>query len=104
MFNYKKDKAGFYATIVLATLATVIVAASLVLLFMGISQGQWDYYNLPIRFILGFGWLLLVATVLTRVGIFRMQMLKKRQANGLKNQHGELEESSPHGQSAAPHQ
>jgi len=89
MFHYRKDKAGFFATIVLAVLAAAIVVSSLVLLFMGIARGQWDYYSLPIRLVIGIGWLLLVATVLTRVGIFRMQMLRKRQLQGQKSAHGD---------------
>lgn len=87
MFNYRKDKAGFFATIVLALLAAAIVVSSLILLFMGIARGQWDYYSMPIRLIIGIGWLLLVATVLTRVGIFRLQMLRRRQMQGQQNPH-----------------
>jgi len=87
MFNYRKDKAGFFATIVLALLAAAIVVSSLILLFMGIARGQWDYYSMPIRLIIGIGWLLLVATVLTRVGIFRVQMLRRRQMQGQQNHH-----------------
>lgn len=87
MFNYRKDKAGFFATIVLTMLTSAIVIASLVLLFMGISRGQWDYYSFPIKMVIGFGWILLVATVLTRVSIFRMQMLKKRERLGQKGHH-----------------
>jgi FlaA1/EpsC-like NDP-sugar epimerase len=87
MFNYRKDKAGFFATIVLAMLTSAIVIASVVLLFMGISRGQWDYYSGPIKMVIGFGWVLLVATVLTRVSIFRMQMLKKRERLGQKGPH-----------------
>jgi len=87
MFNYRKDKAGLFATIVLALLAAAIVVSSLILLFMGIARGQWDYYSMPIRLIIGIGWLLLVATVLTRVGIFRAQMLRRRQMQGQQNSH-----------------
>lgn len=95
MFNYRKDKTGFFATLILAGLVSGMIIASLVLLFMGIAKGQWDYYSLPIRLILGIGWLLLMATVLTRVGIFRMQMLKKRKLQGQKAPHADDDPNPP---------
>ena len=88
MFNYRKDKAGFFSAIVLACLVAAMVIASLILLFMGAARGQWDYYSLPIRLVIGIGWVLLVATVLTRVGIFRVQMLRKRRLQGERDPHG----------------
>lgn len=95
MFNYRKDKTGFFATLILGVLFSAMVIATLVLLFMGVAKGQWDYYNLPIRFVLGIGWLLLMATVLTRVAIFRMQMLKKRKLLGRKAPHADDDPDPP---------
>ncbi|RLS41281.1 MAG: hypothetical protein DWH82_00655 [Planctomycetota bacterium] len=80
MFNYRKDKAGFVMTLVLGGILAAGVIATLVMLFMGLSRGVWDYYSLPIRIVLGCAWVMLVISVLVRVGIFRFQM-KARQRN-----------------------
>lgn len=76
MFNFRKDKAGFFATLIVVPLLIGLAVVPLALFVMGSALGH--DFSLPIKIVFGICWPLLVITVLVRVWIFRVQMVAKR--------------------------
>lgn len=76
MFNFRKDKAGFFATLIVVPLLIGLAVVPLALFITGSALGH--DFSLPIRIVFGVCWPLLVITVLVRVWIFRVQMVAKR--------------------------
>jgi hypothetical protein len=81
MFSFRRDKMGFFAGIVLMTIAAGTFLSTLVLVMVGLAQGDWSAYLLPVKWILGSAWVLSIATVLTRIHVFGWQLRRaQRQA------------------------
>jgi hypothetical protein len=73
MFSFRRDKVGFFITIILLTIAAGTVVSTLVLLIVGIAQGDWKAYLLSVKWILGSAWVACIITVLVRLKIFKWQ-------------------------------
>jgi hypothetical protein len=72
MFSFRKDKTGFFVTIILSCLFGVALLAPLgVLLF-----GDWNADIWLLKWVWGTCWVLAIVTVLARLAIFRWQMLR----------------------------
>ena len=84
MFNFREDKAGFFATLIVVPLLIGLAVVPLVLFLTGSALGQ--DLSLPIKIFFGVCWPLLVVTVLVRVWIFRVQMIAKKNNEQRKNQ------------------
>jgi hypothetical protein len=80
MFSFRRDKVGFFVTLILILIAVGTFINTLVLVVVGLAQGNWTMYSLPMKIVLASAWVLCIATVLTRVAIFRMQMLRAERA------------------------
>jgi hypothetical protein len=80
MFSFRRDKVGFFVTLILILIAVGTFINTLVLVVVGLAQGNWTMYSLPMKIVLASAWVLCIATVLTRVAIFRMQMLRDERA------------------------
>lgn len=76
MFNFREDKAGFFATLIVVPLLVGLAVVPLVLFLTGSALGH--DLSLPIKIVFGVCWPLLVITVLVRVWIFRVQMIAKK--------------------------
>ncbi len=79
MFSFRQDKVGFFVTLILILIAASTLISSIVLVWVGFATGSWGAF-LAFKIVVACGWVLCIATVLTRVGIFRMQMLRAEQA------------------------
>lgn len=73
MFSFRRDKAGFFITLILLTIVAGTVISTLVLLIVGIAQGDWKAYLLSMKWILGSAWVACIITVLVRLKIFKWQ-------------------------------
>lgn len=73
MFSFRRDKTGFFVTIILLTIATGTVVSTLVLLIVGMAQGDWKEYLLSMRWVLGSAWIACIITVLVRLKIYKVQ-------------------------------
>jgi uncharacterized membrane protein YciS (DUF1049 family) len=73
MFSFRRDKTGFFVTIILIVIATGTVISTLVLLIVGIAQGNWKEYLLSVKWILGSAWVACIITVLIRLRIYKWQ-------------------------------
>jgi hypothetical protein len=73
MFSFRRDKTGFFVTIILVVIATGTVISTLVLLIVGIAQGNWKEYLLSVKWILGSAWVACIITVLIRLRIYKWQ-------------------------------
>jgi hypothetical protein len=80
MFSFRRDKTGFFATLILLAIVTATVVSTLVLLVLGVAQGDWKAYLLGVKWVLGSAWVLCIFTVLVRVTIFRWQMIRRERA------------------------
>jgi|SRR5579875_113404 heme/copper-type cytochrome/quinol oxidase subunit 2 len=83
MFSFRRDKTGFFVTIILLTIVTGTVISTLVLLMMGIAQGNWKEHLLSVKWILGSAWVACIITVLIRLKIYKWQhdqALKRQKA------------------------
>ncbi len=91
MFSFRRDKVGFFVTLILILIAVGTFINTLVLIVVGLAQGNWTMYSLPMKIVLASAWVLCIATVLTRVAIFRMQQLRAERARQAAAQaaHGE---------------
>lgn len=76
MFNFREDKAGFFATLIVVPLLVALAVVPLALFVTGSALGQ--DLSLPIKIVFGVCWPLLVITVLVRVWIFRVQMMSRK--------------------------
>jgi len=81
MFSFRKDKAGFFTTLLVVPLLVGLGVVPL-LFIIGLTLGKLDDFSLPIKIFFGVCWPLLVVTVLIRVWIFRVQMINKRKREG----------------------
>jgi hypothetical protein len=93
MFSFRRDKMGFFATLVLLTIVGGTLISTLVLLVVGIAQGNWKEHLLSVKWILGSAWVLCIVTVLTRVHVFGWQ-LRRAQRQEEARQAEEAKESS----------
>ena len=84
MFNFREDKAGFFATLIVVPLLIGLAVVPLALFVTGSALGQ--DLSLPIKIFFGVCWPLLVITVLVRVWIFRVQMIAKKNNEQRKNE------------------
>ena len=73
MFSFRRDKTGFFVTIILLTIATGTLISTLVLLIVGMAQGDWKSYLLSMRWVLGSAWVACIITVLVRLKIYKVQ-------------------------------
>lgn len=81
MFSFRKDKVGFFSALALSIIALGTLIATLVLLFTGIYQGNWDYYSIPMRIVLGISWIVCISIVWTRVIIYDRQRLRGKKTD-----------------------
>lgn len=102
MFSFRRDKVGFFVTLILLTIAAGTVISTLVLLIVGIAQGDWKAYLLSVKWILGSAWVACIITVLVRLKIFKWQYdraLRQQEGTGTEQQTsqatGKSESSSP---------
>ena len=73
MFSFRRDKTGFFVTIILLIIVTGTAISTLVLLLVGIAQGNWKDYLLSVKWILGSAWVACIITVLIRLKIYKWQ-------------------------------
>jgi hypothetical protein len=73
MFSFRSDKTGFFVTIILLALLGVAIAATLAVLLSGFQAGT---FWIVVKSIWGTWWVLTIITVLTRLAIFRWQMIR----------------------------
>lgn len=73
MFSFRRDKAGFFITIILLTIVAGTAISTLVLLVIGIAEGNWKEYLLSMKWVLGSAWVACIITVLVRLKIFKWQ-------------------------------
>jgi type VI protein secretion system component VasK len=72
MFSFRSDKTGFFVTIILLVLLGAAVVSTLVVLLLG----HWDEHVWILKWVWGTWWVLCIITVLTRLAIFRWQMMR----------------------------
>jgi hypothetical protein len=72
MFSFRSDKTGFFVTIILLVLLGAAVVSTLVVLVLG----GWDEHVWILKWVWGTWWVLCIITVLTRLAIFRWQMMR----------------------------
>ena len=101
MFSFKKDKTGFFSALSLIILVVVTFIITGILLAQGIKEGNWEYYSIPIKIVLGVFWLACMAIVLTRIGVFAVQRANKKLEE---LQTGESPASQPDSQNTDPEQ
>ncbi len=101
MFSFKKDKTGFFSALSLIILAVATVITTGILLAEGIKEGNWEYYSIPIKIILGVFWLACMTIVLTRIGVFAVQRGNKKLEE---QQSGESPAPQPDSQNTEPEQ
>ena len=73
MFSFRRDKAGFFITIILLTIVTGTAISALVLLIVGIAQGDWKAHLTSTKVVIGSAWVACIITVLIRLKIFKWQ-------------------------------
>jgi len=73
MFSFRRDKAGFFITIILLTIVTGTAISTLVLLIVGIAQGDWKAHLISTKVVLGSAWVACIITVLIRLKIYKWQ-------------------------------
>lgn len=84
MFSFRRDKTGFFVTIILLTIVGGTLISTLVLLIIGMAQGDWKSYLLSMKWILGSAWVACIITVLVRLRIYKWQYdraLRQRESN-----------------------
>jgi len=73
MFSFRRDKTGFFVTIILLMIVAGTVISTLTLLVVGIVQGDWKAHLLSVKWILGSAWVACIVTVLVRLKIYKWQ-------------------------------
>jgi hypothetical protein len=76
---YKSGALSFSMTVTLVSLTGATAIASAVIWIMGDVFGDWLMW-LILKIIWGVYWIAVIAIVLTRIGVFRLHMLKAKQA------------------------
>jgi hypothetical protein len=92
MFSFRSDKTGFVVTLLLTVLAAGTVISTLVLLLVGLAQGDWSAHLLSVKWVLAGAWVACILIILVRVKIFGYQMRSRRR----------VEEASDDGQANSP--
>ncbi len=82
MFSFRRDKVGFFITIILLTIVTGTAISTLVLLIVGIAQGDWKSHLISTKVVLGSAWVACIITVLIRLKIFKWQQDRRQQDPG----------------------
>jgi hypothetical protein len=89
MFSFRRDKTGFFVTIILMTIVGGTLVSTLVLLIVGIAQGDWKSHLLSVKWILGSAWVACIITVLIRLRIYKWQYdraIRQRETNAANGQ------------------
>jgi hypothetical protein len=73
MFSFRRDKTGFFVTIILLIIVTGTAVSTFVLLIVGTAQGNWKEHVLSVKWILGSAWVACIITVLIRLRIYKWQ-------------------------------
>lgn len=97
MFSFRRDKTGFFVTIILLTIVAGTLISTLVLLIVGIAQGDWKSHLLSVKWVLGSAWVACIITVLIRLKIYKVQYdrAQKRPSIEAKAESGEQAASAP---------
>jgi hypothetical protein len=102
MFSFRRDKVGFFSGIALMVIVGGTAISTLVLFLLGLAQGDWKAYLLPVKWILGVAWVLCIVTVMVRVHVFGWQLRRaQQQAEAARQQPEEQGEEGP-GAKAGP--
>jgi hypothetical protein len=72
MFSFRSDKTGFFVTIILLVLLGAAIVGTLGVLLLG----NWNQHVWILKWVWGTWWVLCIITVLTRLAIFRWQMMR----------------------------
>ena len=72
MFSFRSDKTGFFVTIIMMVLLGAAIVGTAVVLLLG----QWAQHLWILKIVWGTWWVLCIITVLTRLAIFRWQMIR----------------------------
>ncbi|HTU17894.1 MAG TPA: hypothetical protein VMG10_07500 [Gemmataceae bacterium] len=89
MFSFRRDKTGFFVTIILLTIVGGTIISTLVLLIFGMAHGDWKSHLLSVKWILGSAWVACIITVLIRLRIYKWQYdraLRQRETNATNGQ------------------
>jgi hypothetical protein len=70
MFSFRRDKTGFFVTLILL----ILVGGTLLATILILALGGWEDYKVLLKWLWGSVWVLCIVTVLIRVAIFRWQM------------------------------
>ncbi len=73
MFNFRADKTGFFVTIIMLILLGAAIVTTVALWFSGLDA---DTFWIVVKLVWGSWWVLCIITVLTRLAIFRSQMMR----------------------------
>jgi hypothetical protein len=73
MFSFRADKTGFFVTIIMLILLGAAVLTTVGMLLSGVDA---DTFWLVVKWVWGTWWVLCIITVLTRLAIFRWQMMR----------------------------
>ncbi len=97
MFSFRRDKTGFFVTIILLTIVGGTLISTLVLLIVGIAQGDWKAHLLSMKWVLGSAWVACIITVLVRLMIFKRQYERAMARRASEN------DSAANAQTTEPH-
>ena len=95
MFSFRRDKTGFFVTIILLIIVGGTLISTLVLLLVGMAQGDWKAYLLSMKWILGSAWVACIITVLIRLKIYKWQYDRELRQKQAEQQSATGEPSSP---------
>ncbi len=101
MFSFRRDKMGFFSGIVLMVIVGATAISTVVLLVLGLAEGNWQAYLLPVKWILGVAWVLCIGTVMARVHVFGWQLRRAQrqaEANQPPEEPGQEAKAGPEGQ------
>jgi hypothetical protein len=73
MFSFRRDKTGFFVTVILLTIVAGTAISTLVLWIVGLAQGDWKAHLLSMKWVLGSAWIACIITVLVRLKIYKVQ-------------------------------
>ena len=77
--NWNKDKVGYLNTWVLLAISLVTVVALIGLIAVGISEGNWATYATALKGVIIAWWVLSMVSVLVRIAVYRVDMVRKRE-------------------------
>src|SRR5581483_4044151 len=79
MFSFRRDKVGFFITIILLTIVAGTAIATFVLLIVGLAQGDWKAHLISTKIVLGSAWVACIIMVLIRLKIYKWQHDRRQQ-------------------------